>query len=186
MAALVKIEAELTALGGETSVQEALAETRFLLATARLKPMMQPIDNLTIKDPTATISGRFADFTSAKTAFQSVCDAGETSFCVPALHRIARLAERLITVIEEVSITPTFPEEIVKAFDKKKTFIINTLSNESVSSDQKSLKLAEKGYTNPEWIDQVYWQNSSDMNFERVSGETGRAYVQWPIAAIQD
>jgi hypothetical protein len=182
VASLVKIEHELNSMDERSAVQETLGESRFLLAAASLQPILKPINSLVLTDPKATISTRYREFTNMRNSFQSVCEAGETSYCVPALQRIARIAERLITIIEDVTIPPTVADATIKAFDREKSFIINSLSKESLAADAKSGKLAERGYTNPEWIQQVYWQNSSDVNFERVSGEEGRAYIQWPVA----
>jgi hypothetical protein len=182
VATLRQIEAQLSSMDERNAAQETLAETRFLLATANLKPVLQPINSLVLQDPKATISARFQEFTKIKKSYELVCESGETSYCVPALHRIARIAERLIPIIEDVTIPATLPNGTIKAFEKEKSLVINSLSKEAISADGKCAKLAARGNTNPDWIQQVYWQNSSDMNFERVSGEAGRAYFQWPVA----
>jgi hypothetical protein len=179
------IEAELKKFEDQASVQEFLGEVRFLIATATLKPVLKPIDNLQLRDPRATVASRMRDFNEIKASYERVCETGETSFCVPSLFRTARIADQLVTILEDVTIPPTLAASVVKAFEAEKSKAIEDLSKLSVAADAKAQSIASHGYTQPDWIQQVYWQNSADMNFERVSGEEGRAYIQWPVSSAK-
>lgn len=174
---------ELNALEQTAATQEALGEIRFLMANAKVKGLLRPVNSLQIIDPQSTLSSRFKEFSRAKLAFHEVCASGDSSFCVPALHRLARVAERLISIIEDISIPATYDANIVNRFEKEKQQMIVELSQESLASDEKAGKLATNGFTHPDWIQQIYWQNGGDTNLDRVSGEDGRGYLQWPVSA---
>ncbi|MEZ4741635.1 MAG: hypothetical protein R3B45_04185 [Bdellovibrionota bacterium] len=178
---LVKIENELNGMDDRVAIQEVLSETRFLIAGSKLSNILQPIDSLTVKAPKKAISNRYGEYQSLKEAYQKVCESGYTSFCVPSLHRTARIAEQLISVIEDVNIPVTLPDATIKSFEAEKSSIIERLSKDIIVSDEKALAIVNSGYTDPSWTRQIFWQNGSDVNFEKVSGEDGQAYVQWPI-----
>ena len=49
----------------------------------------------------------------------------------------------------------------------------------SENADGKAMATLKEGNTSPDWTGQVLWQNSSDLNLDRVSGSSGNGYIQY-------
>jgi len=176
-------ETAIMALGGESpEAQEALGEVRFLLADSQGKVMAENIFNLELRDPYATINEQYRIFNAARAQYSRVCDAGNTSWCAPAMTRISTLSEGLIRAVEEVDIPETLAKEEVDKFQARKNSMMDEMSRVAATADDRALALVAEGKTNPDWTQKILWNNSSDWNFERVSGETGNAYIQYSAA----
>lgn len=180
VAGLRAVEQRVTALGtGSAEAQQALGETRYFLAVATSKAVIQKSFNLALTDPTQTLEQRFAGFAAARTAFQSVCAAGQSSFCAPAMHKLARIGEDFAKTLEDIAIQETLSKDAVARFKARKQTIMNDVMRVVQASDDRAVAVVGQGYTDPDWTQAVLWQNSADWNFERVSGEAGNGYVQW-------
>ena len=185
-AKLKATEKAIMALGGGTpEAQEALGEVRFLLADSQGKVMAEEVFNLELKNPYQTINEQYRIFNEAKSQYTRVCDAGSTSWCAPAMARISALSGGLIKAVEEVDIPETLAKEEVDRFHSRKNSMMDEMSKVAVSSDARAIALVSEGKTNPDWTQKILWNNSSDWNFERVSGETGNAYIQYSAAKAE-
>jgi len=182
-AKLKSTEAAIAALGGSTpEAQEALGEVRFLLADSQGKVMAENVFNLELKNPYATITEQYRIFNQAKSQYNRVCDAGASSWCAPAMSRISTLSGGLIRAVEEVDIPETLAKEEVDRFHTRKNSMMDEMAAVAAAADTRALSLVAEGRTNPDWTQKILWSNSSDWNFERVSGETGNAYIQYSAA----
>ncbi len=177
---LKAVEARIVALGtGTAEAQQALGETRYYLAVATSKAVIQKFFNLELKDPGQTVEHRYAGFTTARAAFLTVCEGGQSSFCAPAMHKLARIGEDFSKTLEDIAIQETLAAATVAKFKARKQAIMNDVMRVVQTADDKAVAIVAQGYTDPDWTQAVLWQNSADWNFERVSGEAGNGYVQW-------
>lgn len=173
------IESRLAAYSGGPQGQEALGETRYLLAVSNSKLVTKRYFNLALKDPTTTLKQRFGAFSQVRTSFNRVCEAGTTSFCAPSMHQLARLSEEFMRSIEDIDVQNTLAKEVVDSFNKYKQSVMNDATATAEKSDGRAVHVISEGTTNPDWVQAVLWQNNADWNFERVSGEAGNGYIQW-------
>ncbi len=174
-----RIEASLVNLGGSQPTQNALGEVRLLLALAKSRTAIKDYFNLELRDPQATLAQRYSAYKDVRTAFDSVCAAGQTSACAPAMHQLARFSESFQRSIEDITVQSTLAKEVVNRFTAYKQGIYNDATGTSQRADARAVAVVGEGFTGPDMTQAVLWQNSSDWNFERVSGETGNGYVQW-------
>ncbi len=177
---LKQLEAQVQGIGsGSIESQETLGEIRFYIASAASYTVLKKFFNLALKDPNETIEKRYAAFNGARTAFNAVCDAGQSSFCAPAMHRLARLAEEFSKSLDDVEIQEQLAKNVVDKFKARKQHVQNEATRVVQIADSKAVSTVKQGFTDPEWTQAVLWQNASDWNFERVSGEAGNGFVQW-------
>ena len=177
---LVSIEKQLNSLSGGTyESQESLGEIRYLIAESKSKGILSEYYNLTLTNPEAELNKRYAKYLKVRDSYHLVCEAGQSSFCAPAMNNLARLSEKFLQHLEDINIQETLAKNVVDKFNGRKQAIFNEATRTSQRSDAKAVEVVVQGNTNPNWTQAVLWQNSSDWNFERVSGETGNGYVQW-------
>lgn len=178
IAAIRQIEDQLAAMSGGQIVADALGEIRYMLAFANSGAVAKDYYNLEVRDPTALLNKRFGEYKTARAAFLKVCTA-ENAFCAPAMYRLARVSEEFARSLENIEIQESLAKEVVDHFGKTKQGIMNFVSLTIQKADAQAVSVVGQGQTDPEWAQAVLWQNSSDWNFDRVSGETGNGYVQW-------
>jgi hypothetical protein len=182
---LKRIERKIYALGAATyESQEALGEIRFVLAEAKSKTLLTEYYNLALKDPTAELNKNYSTFLKVRTAYHTVCDAGQSSYCAPAMNNLARVSQKFAQHIEDLQIQATLAKSVVDEFDSRKQAILNEAVRTSQRSDSKAVATVIEGNTNPDWTQAVLWQNTSDWNFDRITGETGNGYVQWTASQL--
>ena len=176
---LHSIETQLAQLGSTASATEVRGQVRYLIASAQSRDLVQEYFNLELKDPLKTLAGRYAAWQKVRSAYEGVCAPGATSACAPAMHDLARLAVQFLRSIEDIDVQATLAQDTVRKFQAHKQFIYNDVSKAAQRADAKALASVHRGETEPDTTQAVLWQNASDWNFERVSGEAGNAYVQW-------
>lgn len=159
--------------------QDALGEARYLFANAQTRAVLKKQFNLELTDPLLTLEGRFAAYRNARALFQNVCAAGQSSFCAPSQHQLARVSVEFLAAIEDIAIQEQLAKDVVTKFNARKQAIMNEVAASASKADDRAVAVVGEGYTDPEWTQAVLWQNSSDWTFDRVSGETGNGYVQW-------
>jgi hypothetical protein len=179
-AGIVAAERALSKLEASSpGVQEGLGAVRFILADSHGVNVQQDIFNLELRSPLATLNQQYRAFDSARSLYSKVCEAGRSSWCAAALFKTARLSEAVVRAIEDINIVQTLAKSEVDTFNNRKNAIMDEMASLAESSDNKSLAVIAEGNTNPDWTQAIMWHNSSDWNFDRVSGKTGNAYVQW-------
>jgi hypothetical protein len=174
-----QIDAQLAGLGGSFAVSDAQGQARYLIATGMSQNLVQEHFNLELRDPLKTLSQRYAAWKQVRAAYDAVCEAGETSYCAPAMHDMARLAVQFLRSIEDIDIQATLAKEVVAKFRSHKQFVYNDVAKAAQRADSRAVASVRKGQSSPDTTQAILWQNSSDWNFDRVSGEAGNAYVQW-------
>ncbi|MEZ4741445.1 MAG: tetratricopeptide repeat protein [Bdellovibrionota bacterium] len=177
--ALNDIIRKIKALGSGSAIDENLAHTHYLLAEAKIGPMLKSVNSHTVENPLQAVFDRYNLYIKSYKDFSTVCELGNTSWCAPALHRSARLAERMVTLIEDFQIPATLDDKVIDDFIKQKNGLIDNLTKIIITSDTKARSLLNNQYLDPDWTQEILWQNSNDWNFERVSGELGLGFLQW-------
>jgi hypothetical protein len=163
--------------------QDYLGEIRFLLANSYVPSEETEILSPELKDPLKTINEEFARYAQIKRAYLNVCQAGTTSFCAPAHIQIAINADRVYQRIEPVEIPPSLATNVVKTFSNRHDQIINQLADDQLQATSEAASTMKQTRTNPDWTTQILWENSTDWNFERITGEAGNGFVQFdPVA----
>lgn len=179
---LRRIEGQLATIGDSPVAQDALGEVRFMLAELGAQKAItafKEVNSISLRDPAEALKQRYGTYESFAKSYERVCDAGITSFCAPALHKLARLSEDMVNSVEDITIVETLPKAQVDAFYKLKQGIISAAVKRAEDADNKAVSIVSKGYTDPNWTGQILWQNSADWDAERVTGETGNGYLQW-------
>lgn len=158
---------------------EAQGQLRFLIAELRASNMSFDSDPLASADPLAELNRNYSIFWESKTVYESVCNAGQSSFCAPAMYRLARLSENTVEWLQDLKIAGTLDAQVVKNFQNRKQAIMDGLATLVETSDSKALAVTAEGHNSPDWTDEILWQNTSDWNFDRLSGNGGKGAVQW-------
>lgn len=179
-AGLKSIESQLSKLSLESDeARESLSEVKLAIAELNAKGGFEEIHNLSLKDPLGTLNQRYHQYNEIIKQYERVCEVERAPYCAPALFRIARCSEEFIASLEEISIPPSLPEAEVNNFEKRKRDVIGFAVSKAEAMDNKSIAVVLEGYTEPEWTTAIMWQNASDWDSERVTGETGEVFVQW-------
>lgn len=178
---LYTIEKQLESINKTPDIEEYLGEVKFLIAGSMLGDLLEPVNSINLTDPLKTLQKKKSGFDKVRGKYFASCTAGRSSFCVPALFKSARISEDLIKVVEEINIAPTLADQVVQKFEATKNQVLADLTQKTISDDEQAWNKIPQGNTLPIWTQQIYWQNSSDMGFENISGSGGEAYIQWPI-----
>ncbi|MBF0441840.1 MAG: tetratricopeptide repeat protein [Oligoflexales bacterium] len=166
------------------AVMENLAMVRFMIAEAKAEPARQEIFNLELTDPIATIKQQFAAFSAVSKEYSSVCAAGSTSYCAPAMYRLAILTAGTIKVIEPITIQESLSDATVEKFTSEKQKIITSLTETAANANKTAIKLVKEGSTTPNWAQQILWSNSKDWDFQRISNESKGSFVEWKPVSL--
>lgn len=184
---LETIEKKLAGLShSESSVVDGHAFVRLMIAEKRSFKTKAEIFNLELKDPMATLNQHFQYFLSTKKDFESVCAAGESPFCAPAMMRLAAITQNTSTTIEDLSIPETLDAATVVKFNERKQDIMGTLAETAANSDNASVAMVRDGVTTPTFNKEIVWTNTADWDFDSLSGETGNSFVQWQAATVKE
>ena len=181
VAGLQQIDAQLKGTAASATAQDSLSEIRYLLAEAKLGPMFQSVNSNQVQDPIQAVFDRYNLFAKAEVDYLYVCGNGQPSMCGPALHRLARFAERMIQLIQDFQIPGTLEEKAISDFTNRKNGLIANLRKTLSNSDRRAAAIISSGLTEPEWTNQILWKNFSDWNFNQVSGHSGSGFVQWSL-----
>ncbi|MCX6123938.1 MAG: hypothetical protein NTV34_04205, partial [Proteobacteria bacterium] len=168
----------------DRAVVEALSELHFMKAEASAKGAFnREIFSLSSKNPLADLNAAYGRYDRIRAAYETACVQAGASWCGPAMYQLARVSEQFTGSIAPLDIPRTLEPEMVKGFLARKKSIIDTVDAKGLAADDRSLQEANGGSTNPEWTGSILWQNASDWQSERVSGETGNGYIQWHASA---
>jgi hypothetical protein len=176
---LLQIEAQIKTLGSSPTAIDGIGEVRYLLAEAKLGPMFASVNSHSVQNPIQAVFDRYALFTKSQADYLYVCSSGQPSMCGPALHRVARFADRMILLINDFQIPATLEEKVINDFMKRKNGLIANLRKTAEDMDKRAASIIVSGHTDPEWTNQILWKNLSDWNFEPVSGNSGSGFIQW-------
>lgn len=161
------------------AVLESIAKTQFILAQFSSRDLVREYDNLSLQNPQQVLAQSFESWNKVKSSYEAVCASGKSSFCPIAMYELARLAIQFSRSLEDVQVQSTLAKEVVAKFNAQKQFIFNEVAKVAQKSDATAYAAVRRGESAPDTTQAVIWQNSSDWNFDRISGETGNAYVQW-------
>lgn len=181
---VLEAQVEKIASGAE-ELQDVLGEIRFMQAQRHAKTANAEFFNLALRDPMKTLNEKNDIFLRAQRSYEQVCDAGKTSYCAPAMHFLARMAEGMLGNIEDLSIAETLDGPIVNRFNARKREIVTNLVRTAEKADDRALMAANSGRTSPDWTTQILWNNTSDFTFDRIAGETGNSYIQWAPTTVR-
>jgi tetratricopeptide (TPR) repeat protein len=164
----------------EAEIAEITGEIRFRLAEALARNQFkEEVFNLGVKDPLAELEKGYTLYSKIDKTYKSSCQQIRSSWCGPALHQTARVGDQFLKAFDQLSIAKTLEPKIVKDFYDRKKSILETVENQVMDSDEKSLEQASSGATNPEWTSVILWQNGSDWNRQKYTSETAEHYIQW-------
>ena len=135
--------------------------------------------SLGARDPKAELEKHYGTYNKIDQIYKSACLSVRTGWCGPALHKTARLGERFVKAFEQLSIAKTLEPQIIKDFYNRKKAILETVENQAMESDEKSIEQAKSGATNPDWTSAIMWQNGGDWSRERFTSENADHFIQW-------
>jgi TolA-binding protein len=175
-----RLASELAKINGRHFLaSEALSLVYLASSDRQGKKFQNEIFNLGLKDPKKTLSDLFASFKRIKGTYESVCRAGDTTFCAAAMHRISRLGESVLDRVSEIDVVDQLANKEIAEFNGLKAKMIQSLTTIIISSDQKSLEITEAGKTTPNWTRQILWTTSSDWSFAKLSKESSIGFIQF-------
>lgn len=163
----------------QTEALDAQGQIRFNLAELRASSLKFDLDPLSVSDPTAVLNQQYRLYWDSKTAYESVCSNGQSSYCAPAMYRLARISEDTVEWLQDLKIVSTLDAQVVNAFRARKQSIMEGLTTLAEASDNRALAITAEGHNTPDWTEEILWQNSADWNFDRVSGNSGKGAIQW-------
>jgi len=163
-APLAEITSEIKFLRAETLARNQFKEEFFSLGT---------------RDPAAELEKGYALYNKIDQTYKSACLGVRTSWCGPALHRTARIGEQFLKTFDQLAIAKTLDPKVVKGFYARKKFLLESVENQTMEADEKSLEQAKSGATNPDWTTTIMWQNGGDWSREKYTSENADHYIQW-------
>jgi len=161
------------------TVRESAAECRFYLALLMASKKRPEIYNLELKNPHSILEKEFVHYNSIKNKFQAVCEIGPSSYCAPAQINLAQFADDTLLRIDEIIIAEKLSKESVDKFNNRKNKIYQTIATDNQNFTQRSLETVKNNLTAPHWTLQILWENSTDWNFDRITGETSNGFIQF-------
>lgn len=164
----------------QSSTAEIVSEIKFLVADVMARNQFKDeFFSLATRDPKADLEKGYALYTKITQAYKSGCLDMRTSWCGPSLHRSARVGEKFLKSYEQLAIARTLDPKIVKDFYDRKKIILETVENQVIEDDEKSLAQAKMGATNPDWTSAIMWQNGDEWSREKFTSESAEHYIQW-------
>lgn len=180
-----RLERQLEGLPlSEPEVVQALAQVRFILAEKEATTTKNEFFNLALKSPRKTLEKQFGLFVNVQKAYESVCEAGNSSYCAPAMMRLSETTQNTLDAIEEISIAQTLGAKQVEKFEKRKLGIVSYLAEVAAKADNRALGMSADGKTTPDWSREIMWVNSNEWNFDETQPTSGNGYVQWAPAIL--
>jgi hypothetical protein len=153
-------------------------ELMLLLAVRETTGLKDDIFSLAVKDPQAELEKQIVAFQSIQRNFDEVCALATNSFCALSRLELANACVRQIERISALSISSAFDESITSAFQSRKDSYVKSLAALRDKSRASSLEPLGSSRSLPLTTDAVLWANSKDWNFDRITGEIRRGYVQ--------
>jgi hypothetical protein len=161
-------------------IADMISEVHFLVAETLAKNQFKSeFFSLGSKDPKVELEKGYALFTKINEAYKSSCLPVKTSWCGPALHRSARVAEDFVTFYSDITIAKTLDPEIISNFNTRKKSTLESVDALAMEADEKSMEQANSGATNPEWTAAILWQNGGQWSQEMFSGAAATHFIQW-------
>lgn len=164
----------------QPSIAEAISEIKFLMGeTMSRDQFKEEFFSLSARDPKAELEKHYGTYSKIDQVYKSACLSVKTGWCGPALHKTARLGERFVKAFEQLAIAKTLDPQVIKEFYNRKKAILETVENQVMESDEKSIEQAKSGATNPDWTSAIMWQNGGDWSRERFTSENADHFIQW-------
>lgn len=174
------LEKKLDALDSDNQdVVENLAQTRLMIADKGSVKTKDEVFNLGLRDPKAALNKYYGIFISSKKEFDKVCQIGSSSYCAPAMYRLATLTTNTISTIEDITIPETLDDKTVISFNNRKQSIIESLANIAERSNAKAITLVKQGTTTPIYAEQILWSNTENWDHDSISNESKHSFIQW-------
>jgi tetratricopeptide (TPR) repeat protein len=161
--------------------QIALGKLHFMSGKVYASTLKQDFDPLAVKDPTKTLEAFYSQYTALAAEFNKACEIEGKNFCGPAKFETARAAEHTLELLQDLKITETLDEKIVTHFEKRRSQILDALAEAQAKHDGDAEEVLASTTTPSGWVSQILWFNSSDWNFDRLSGNSGNGFYQWQI-----
>jgi hypothetical protein len=159
---------------------DLVSEVNFLLAESMSKNQFkEEVFSLGSKDPKGELESGYQKFNTIYQAYKASCATARTSWCGPALHRAARVAEAFVKAYDDLSIAKTLEPATIKDFYARKKEILESVDAIALESDEKSAEQARLGATNPDWTAAIMWQNGGQWSQDKFSGEDASHFIQW-------
>jgi hypothetical protein len=184
LAALRKVEAQTRQLDGASPV---IGDTRSRVAFLVGEVMGASLEgkgkvfSAGERDPLATMNARFAAFSAARDQYAKACESALPSWCGPAWHQVARLADQLNNRLQDLSIAATLDAGTVRAFENRKRGILAQLTQQTMEADTKAADAAARGGLPPDWARRIQWMNAGDWLIERQANDVTRTYLQFTV-----
>lgn len=178
---LMSIDKAASALDqSQPVIAEAISEIKFLIGESMSRDQFkEEFFSLGARDPKAELEKHYGSYNKIDQIYKSACLSVRTGWCGPALHKTARLGEQFVKAFEQLSIAKTLEPQIIKDFYNRKKAILETVENQAMESDEKSIEQAKSGATNPDWTSAIMWQNGGDWSRERFTSENADHFIQW-------
>lgn len=161
-------------------IAESISEVKFLLGESLARNQFkEEFFSLGARNPATELEKGYSLLSRINQNYQAACLTVRTGWCGPSLHRSARVSEQFLKSYEQLSISKTLDPNIVKAFQERKKSIFESVENQALEADEKSLEQAKLGATNPDWTSTILWQNGVDWNRDKYTSESATHYIQW-------
>lgn len=173
-------EAQLRQLNSASpAVQEALGFILFVRADSLGKSLPKTVVSIALDNPLMTLNKQYSVFGQMRKNYEAVCAVGSSSYCAPAYNQLARVADSMISVVQDTKIAKTLGDHETGPFEARKDQIMEELAQVIEYSQFKAASATEEGMTNPVWVQAVRWEGSNDWHSDRETDSVGGGYSQW-------
>lgn len=164
-------------------VTEALGYVRFQIQEMNAKKPTEAIFNIGDKDPVGTLKKQYNVYALMAAPYQRICNHPEVPECGPAMMRLSQATNEMIKQVQVITIPESLDTKTVNDFKQMKAELIRYLTKEAREAGSKAEEVLTQGHAHPDLAQEILWVNSNDWNFDRITGEGGKGYVQWSATA---
>ncbi len=161
------------------AVRESLAESRFYSAQLMAATKRPEIYSIELKNPSLVLEREFNHYKKIRDKYLSICEIGPNSYCGPAQISVTSIADDTLDRIEDISIADKLSKSLVDQFNSRKMKISDIIASDHQNFGEKALETVNNHHTSPNWTLQILWENSTDWNFDRITGETSNGFIQF-------
>lgn len=148
---LIQLEHQMAKIkSNNPQINDHLGFVRFAIAELKVKPIVNPEQIISLKDPKRSIQTYYNQFQSNRVEYERVC-AKVNKFCAPAKFRIAKHSIDTQKAIEIIKIPSNLSKKTIINFDLYKEQYLTKLKNTQLQSNAVATQLAKEGKTTKRW-----------------------------------
>lgn len=149
-------------------VTDLKSQVAFVKAEKNSSARLSELENIILNEGEDVLTKVELLYRTTHEDYMKSCQPTYSSYCVPAMHAMARNANRITQTLEAMAIKSDSQDVA------KKTEIVQMIQNDVQSLSFRAFELSQEGNTPPEWTDKVLnakqtqWQLSGKYDFNKM------------------